>query len=138
MAKWLHRPAHPTRDFARGAVRGVSRGVADSRFPVIFSVWAPHARTVDLILGEQRIALAPLAGGYWQAEVAADTRQGYRYSIDGAAPVPDPRSRRQPDGVHGASHVVEAESLAAAAQDGSRAHREFRAVPLTQAIIYEL
>jgi maltooligosyltrehalose trehalohydrolase len=106
---------------------------------VIFSVWAPHARTLDLILGEQRFALVPLAGGYWQADVAVDTRQGYRYSIDGAAPVPDPRSRWQPDGVHGASHVVDAESLAAAAQlNGSRAHREFRAVPLTQAIIYEL
>jgi maltooligosyltrehalose trehalohydrolase len=106
---------------------------------VIFSVWAPHARTLDLILGEQRFALGPLAGGYWQGDVAADTRQGYRYSIDGAAPVPDPRSRWQPDGVHGASHVIDAESLAAAAQlNGSRAHREFRAVPWTQAIIYEL
>ena len=106
---------------------------------MIFSVWAPHARTLDLILGEQRFALAPLAGGYWQGDVAADTQQGYRYSIDGAAPVPDPRSRWQPDGVHGASHVIDAESLAAAAPlNGSRAHREFRAVPLTQAIIYEL
>jgi maltooligosyltrehalose trehalohydrolase len=106
---------------------------------VIFTVWAPHARTLDLILGERRVALAPLAGGYWQADLAADTRQGYRYSIDGAAPVPDPRSRWQPDGVHGASHVVEAESLAAAAPlKGPQAHREFRAVPLTRAIIYEL
>jgi maltooligosyltrehalose trehalohydrolase len=106
---------------------------------VIFSVWAPHARTLDLVVGEQRFALAPLADGYWQADVAVDTRQGYRYSIDGAWPVPDPRSRWQPGGVHGASHVVDAESLAAAAPlNGSRAHREFRAVPLTQAIIYEL
>lgn len=106
---------------------------------MIFSVWAPHARTLDLILGEQRFALVPLAGGYWQADVAVDTRQGYRYSIDGAAPMPDPRSRWQPDGVHGASRVVDAESLAPTAPlNGSRAHREFRAVPLTRAIIYEL
>jgi maltooligosyltrehalose trehalohydrolase len=96
---------------------------------VIFSVWAPNARSVDLVLREQRFALAPLADGYWQTEVTADTRQGYRYSIDGADPVPDPRSRWQPDGVHGASHVLEAEWLEPA---------EFRAVPLSEAIIYEL
>jgi maltooligosyltrehalose trehalohydrolase len=106
---------------------------------VIFSVWAPNARTLDLIVGEQRFALVPLAGGYWQGEFAADTRLGYRYSIDGAAPVPDPRSRWQPDGVHGASHVVDAEWLAGVARPkGSRAHREFRALPMTQAVIYEL
>jgi maltooligosyltrehalose trehalohydrolase len=112
---------------------------------VIFSVWAPNARSVDLVLMEQRFALTPLADGYWQTAVTADTRQGYRYSIDGADPVPDPRSRWQPDGVHGASHVLEAEWLKPAAsrgsashESGSRVHREFRAVPLSEAIIYEL
>jgi maltooligosyltrehalose trehalohydrolase len=102
---------------------------------VIFSVWAPNARSVDLVLSEQRFALAPLADGYWQTEVTANARRGYRYSIDGADPVPDPRSRWQPDGVHGASHVLETEWLEPAA---SREHTEFRAVPLSEAIIYEL
>jgi maltooligosyltrehalose trehalohydrolase len=112
---------------------------------VIFSVWAPNAKSVDLVLREQRFALAPLADGYWQTEVTADTRQGYRYSIDGADPVPDPRSRWQPDGVHGASHVLQAEWLGPAAsresgsrESGSRVQREFRVVPLSEAIIYEL
>jgi len=98
---------------------------------VIFSVWAPNAKCVDLVLGEQRFALEPLADGYWQADVAADTRRGYRYSIDGSAAVPDPRSRWQPEGVHGASHVIAAESLKAVP-------REFHARPLSEAIIYEL
>ena len=117
---------------------------------MIFSVWAPNARSVDLVLREQRFALAPLADGYWQTEVTADTRQGYRYSIDGADPVPDPRSRWQPDGVHGASHVLEAQWLepaasheaaspgAASPASASRAHMEFRAIPLGEAVIYEL
>jgi maltooligosyltrehalose trehalohydrolase len=96
---------------------------------MIFSVWAPNAKSVDLVLGERRFALEPLADGYWQADVAADTRRGYRYSIDGSAAVPDPRSRWQPEGVHGASHVIGAEP---------RANGEFRAVPLGEAIIYEL
>jgi maltooligosyltrehalose trehalohydrolase len=82
-------------------------------------------------MGEQRFALEPLADGYWQADVAADTRQGYRYSIDGSAAVPDPRSRWQPEGVHGASHVIAAESLKAVPRD-------FHARPLSDAIIYEL
>jgi maltooligosyltrehalose trehalohydrolase len=101
---------------------------------VIFSVWAPNAKSVDLVQGERRFALEPLADGYWQADVAADTRRGYRYSIDGSAAVPDPRSRWQPEGVHGASHVIAAEAL----QAESRVPGDFQARPLSDAIIYEL
>jgi maltooligosyltrehalose trehalohydrolase len=100
---------------------------------VIFSVWAPHAKSVDLLLGEQRIALAPASRGYWQAEVSAHAGQDYKYSLDGAAGVPDPRSRWQPAGVHGASRIPE--PLVA---DQIPVRSSFRAVPLGQAIIYEL
>ncbi|HXI49540.1 MAG TPA: alpha-amylase family glycosyl hydrolase, partial [Steroidobacteraceae bacterium] len=106
---------------------------------MIFSVWAPNAKSVDLVFGEQRFALESLADGYWQIDAAADTRQGYRYSIDGAAPVPDPRSRWQPEGVHGASHVIAAETLQAGPLEAEpRGSGEFRPVPLGEAIIYEL
>ncbi len=106
---------------------------------MIFSVWAPNAKSVDLVFGEQRFALESLADGYWQIDAAADTRQGYRYSIDGAAPVPDPRSRWQPEGVHGASHVIAAEALKAGPPEAEpRGGGEFRPVPLGEAIIYEL
>jgi maltooligosyltrehalose trehalohydrolase len=111
---------------------------------VIFSVWAPNAKSVDLVLGERRFALEPLADGYWQADVAADTRQGYRYSIDGSAAVPDPRSRWQPEGVHGASHVIAAEALRAVPpkavppEPERRVNGEFHAEPLSDAVIYEL
>jgi maltooligosyltrehalose trehalohydrolase len=106
---------------------------------VIFSVWAPNAKSVDLVFGEQRFALESLADGYWQIDAAVDTRQGYRYSIDGAAPVPDPRSRWQPEGVHGASHVIAAEALQAGPLEAEpRGSGEFRPVPLGEAIIYEL
>jgi len=104
---------------------------------VIFSVWAPNADSADLILGEQRFPLEPLADGYWQIDVAADPRQGYRYSIDGAAPMPDPRSRWQPEGVHGASHVIAAEALGPLEAE-PRGNGEFQPVPLGEAIIYEL
>jgi maltooligosyltrehalose trehalohydrolase len=111
---------------------------------VIFSVWAPNAKSVDLVLGERRFALEPLADGYWQADVAADARRGYRYSIDGSTAVPDPRSRWQPEGVHGASHVIAAEALQAVPlksvppEGEPRVNGEFRAEPLSDAVIYEL
>ena len=60
---------------------------------MIFTVWAPEAKGVDLVLGEQRIPLERLADGYWQSNVTADWSQGYFFSLDGSAPMPDPRSR---------------------------------------------
>ncbi|HEY0803106.1 MAG TPA: hypothetical protein VGD54_19885, partial [Steroidobacteraceae bacterium] len=101
---------------------------------MIFNVWAPNAKCVDLLVDEQRIALEPMADGYWQIDAVVDERRGYRYSIDRAAPLPDPRSRWQPEGVHGASHIVDAASLDGAA----RRQTDFRAVPLNEAILYEL
>jgi maltooligosyltrehalose trehalohydrolase len=101
---------------------------------VIFSVWAPQAKSVDLLLDERRIPLAPMALGYWQTDVPAHAGQNYTYSLDGAAGLPDPRSRWQPAGVHGASQVLE--PLGPDVQ--SPAHGGFRALPLHEAIIYEL
>jgi maltooligosyltrehalose trehalohydrolase len=95
---------------------------------VIFSVWAPHAKSVDLILDERRIPLASTGQGYWHADVSAQAGQDYKYSLDGASAIPDPRSRWQPAGVHGASQVLEFRP----------ARGGFRAAPLSEAVIYEL
>jgi maltooligosyltrehalose trehalohydrolase len=102
---------------------------------MIFSVWAPQAKSVDLVFATRRIALQPAGGGHWEAEAApADARDGYRFSIDGGAPLPDPRSRWQPAGVHGASQLVAPATL----RQGSGVDAGFRAKPLEQAIIYEM
>ena len=73
---------------------------------MIFSVWAPHAKSVELLLDERRIPLAAATQGYWHADVSVPAGQNYQYSLDGAAGLPDPRSRWQPAGVHGASQVL--------------------------------
>ena len=99
---------------------------------MIFSVWAPFAKSVDLLTGGRRIALQALRGGYWQVDAEAQPGQGYKFCIDGAAAVPDPRSRWQPDGVHGASHLIPE------AAPQSRLTGPFQAAPLNQAVIYEL
>jgi maltooligosyltrehalose trehalohydrolase len=99
---------------------------------MIFSVWAPSAKSVELVTPDRRVALAVDGHGYWQAEVdAAAVRAGYGYSIDGGKPLPDPRSRWQPEGVHGASHVPELRGAAALA-----AH--FQPKSLRDAVIYEM
>ena len=76
---------------------------------VRFRVWAPNARdSVAVVLDEDRLELEPEADGYWVGGadgLAAGTR--YRYSLDGGEPRPDPAARFQPEGVHGASVVID-------------------------------
>jgi maltooligosyltrehalose trehalohydrolase len=82
---------------------------------VNFEVWAPDAASVELLLGERRHPLArdPRRDGWWQAD--AGTEHGpvdYGYLIDGEGPFPDPRSRRQPSGVHGLSQTYDPAAFA--------------------------
>jgi maltooligosyltrehalose trehalohydrolase len=77
-----------------------------------YDVWAPDAARVDLVTGDTRVSLEAADGGRWvvpstaTVESAPGTR--YHYEIDGGDPLPDPRSRRQPDGVHAESAVFDA------------------------------
>jgi len=93
-----------------------------------FVVYAPDARTAELVLDPERgadaaplpgpepapppgariVALADAGDGLREAFVpgaGAGTR--YRYRLDGGPLFPDPASRRQPLGVHGPSEVVD-------------------------------
>jgi malto-oligosyltrehalose trehalohydrolase len=77
---------------------------------VRFRLWAPRAREVTLLLEDQRPRSLPMvaeADG-WFSVTTAEARPGsrYRYRVDGAD-YPDPASRHQPDGVHGASEVID-------------------------------
>ena len=86
-----------------GDLGAITRGGATR-----FRVWAPNAERVEVALPGRRVGLAREPKGYHACEVAgvaAGTR--YRFSLDGAAPLPDPASRHQPDGVHGPSAVVD-------------------------------
>lgn len=78
----------------------------------LFGVWAPAARTVDLVLpgaeGGSRLPMAQRWGGWWTLEVPG-TGHGtdYAFSADGGPARPDPRSPWQPSGVHGPSRVFD-------------------------------
>ena len=73
------------------------------------SVWAPKARQVDLITGDERrpMAVMPRRLGWWSVpeDLAPGTR--YSFSLDHGPALPDPRSLSQPDGVHGPSAIVD-------------------------------
>src|SRR5215212_10418733 len=77
-----------------------------------FRVWAPNARRVEVVLerpsGEERHALTRDDDGYHEG-VVTGARAGdrYRYALDGGQPFPDPASRSQPEGPHGASEIVD-------------------------------
>ncbi|HJQ23767.1 MAG TPA: malto-oligosyltrehalose trehalohydrolase [Blastocatellia bacterium] len=100
-----------------------------------FVVWAPHLNEVAVKLVGPHPRLMPMRRddyGYWQV-VAEDVQPGTRYVYalgDGDAR-PDPASRFQPEGVHGASAVVDHRAFEW--QD-----RDWQNVPLDELIIYEL
>ncbi|MFT4248127.1 MAG: malto-oligosyltrehalose trehalohydrolase, partial [Pseudomonas sp.] len=99
---------------------------------VHFALWAPSAREVALLLDDGRShPLAPQADGFHAALVRCAPGTRYRFRIDGAEPVPDPASRWQPEGVHGASAVLPTDGHAWTCQD-------WRGRPWQEAVIYEL
>jgi maltooligosyltrehalose trehalohydrolase len=88
---------------------------------------------VEVVMASMRVAMRADGDGYWRTELDAPSeRGGYKYSIDGGDPLPDPRSLWQPDGVHGNSHVIDASALRRLQRPG------FQAKALRDAVIYEL
>lgn len=97
-----------------------------------YAVWAPRPRTVALDLDGIIHPMSPVGGGWWSSAADVIRTPGARYGfrLDGGAPRPDPRSPRQPDGVHGLS-VVDIPRPASA--DAHWAGR-----PLAGSVLYEL
>jgi maltooligosyltrehalose trehalohydrolase len=69
-------------------------------------VWAPNAARVDLVRGDgTKIALDRDEEDWWRGGPHLDHGDRYGFALDGGPALPDPRSRWQPDGVHGLSAV---------------------------------
>ncbi|CDR05828.1 malto-oligosyltrehalose trehalohydrolase [Streptomyces iranensis] len=99
---------------------------------MLFEVWAPHAERVGLQVDGRDRPMAPDPGraGWWRAEAEAGPGTRYGFALDGGPPLPDPRSRRQPDGPEGLSAVVDHSRF--------RWEREWFGRPLPGAVLYEL
>ena len=100
-----------------------------------FTVWAPDATSVQAQLGQDRHEMAARDDGWWElpasARPSASGSVDYSYVIDGRGPFPDPRSRRQPGGVHSPSRTFDPSAYAW--QDADWTGRQ-----LAGAMIYEL
>src|SRR4051812_25163330 len=74
-----------------------------------YDVWAPSAGSVTLLLDGERHPMTPAEDGWYTVDLAADgAEHDYGYLLgDGETPRPDPRSRRQPEGVHGLSRTFD-------------------------------
>lgn len=102
-----------------------------------FDVWAPRAGRVRLAvahqdgsLREQDMDAGP--GGWWTAANTPEGEVDYGYLIDDdAVPLPDPRSRRQPGGVHGLSRTFNA-------KDHNWTDTAWKGRSLAGGVIYEL
>jgi maltooligosyltrehalose trehalohydrolase len=99
----------------------------------VFEVWAPRAGTVEVMIGKEKSALTRKGRGWWSGEVAtAGPGEDYGFVLDGMEPpLPDPRSRWQPNGVHSESRIVD--DAAFAWKDSG-----WQAPPLSSALIYEM
>jgi maltooligosyltrehalose trehalohydrolase len=93
-----------TRDAWRPRLGAVPDGEA-----VHFRVWAPAAKSVDVVLADGRVLPMTTADDHYFSRRAAGLGAGarYHYRVDGGGPFPDPASRCQPAGVHGPSLVVD-------------------------------
>lgn len=78
-----------------------------------FCVWAPRPKKVEVVLeagpgAPAALQLNPQAGGYFSGLVPqAAEGTCYRFRLNDADCFPDPASRYQPNGPHGASQVVD-------------------------------
>lgn len=96
-------------------------------------VWAPAARRVELVRGDgERVDLAPGPGGWWSdTGLRLAAGEEYAFALDGGPPLPDPRARAQPRGVHGPSAVVDLGAL-------RWTDAGWRPPPLGAGVVYEL
>lgn len=105
---------------------------------VYFRVWAPASKKVTVIHGKDAELASPVrtplkaeTGGYWSALVPeAEAGMHYRYELESGS-FPDPASRFQPQGPHGASRIIDPSAFAWSDQDWKGVSREGQ-------VIYEM
>ena len=84
-------------------------------------VWAPDAQhlTLHLTQEDRELAMVPLResgdreveDGWWVSPEPLEPGTRYLLAVDDQPPFPDPRTRRQPEGVHGPSEIVDLSSF---------------------------
>jgi len=96
-----------------------------------FRVWAPKADKLAVALEKRTNPLMSEGDGYFSGTVNCGAGARYKFQINDGDAFPDPASRFQPDGPHGASCVIDTFSF-----KWTDANR--RGVKLAGQIIYEM
>ncbi|MCC3770118.1 malto-oligosyltrehalose trehalohydrolase [Streptomyces sp. UNOC14_S4] len=99
---------------------------------MLFEVWAPRAERVALYAEGEAYAMErdPARDGWWRCAAPGADGTRYGFALDGGPVLPDPRSRRQPDGPDGLGAVVDFTAFPPL--------RKGPGVPLSDAVLYEL
>lgn len=100
----------------------------------LYDVWAPRPSKVRLLLDGEIHTMTREEDGWWRAPHDLDRGAGHRYGFlldDSETALPDPRSLRQPDGVHAPSESYDPGAFAWT--DSAWAGRQ-----LAGAVVYEL
>ena len=84
-----------------------------------------------MVLGGQFFDMTSDGGGWFAVEADATAGDDYGFSLDGADPLPDPRSQWQPEGPHGLSRFVDHSAF-------TWTDALWKGAPLASAVIYEL
>lgn len=89
-------------------VHSMPFGVALDLHGATFSLWAPTAGDVTLVVDGREIAM-PQAKEGWRRVRVRDVQAGarYRFRLSDGLMVPDPASRHQPEDAHGPSEVID-------------------------------
>jgi maltooligosyltrehalose trehalohydrolase len=111
-------------------------GAVPSRHGVRFRAWAAGASRVQLHLHDGAAAgvhpLGQPAEGLFETWIeGAAPGDRYTYVLQDGAPLPDPASRFQPDGVHGPSQVVDPTVF-------TWTDRQWQSRPARELVVYEL
>jgi maltooligosyltrehalose trehalohydrolase len=98
-----------------------------------FTLWAPLIQQVALhiVAPIERIIPLHCEDGYWQGTVEVEPDSLYFYQLEGERDCADPASQSQPQGVHGASAVVDQGAFA-------WTDDQWTGIPLAEMVIYEL
>jgi len=96
-----------------------------------FALWAPNARSMDLVIREGLlIEMEEGDAGWFSASADAPPGTNYRFRLPDGLEVPDPASRAQDGGVHGWSVVR-------CSDDYTWRNTDWRGRPWEEAMIYE-
>jgi maltooligosyltrehalose trehalohydrolase len=102
----------------------------------ILRVWAPGAKRLGALIGQRRLEMekeGSNARGWWRLKTR-ELAPGADYAFfvdDDEEPIPDPRSRFQPHGIHGVSRIIDDRTFV-------WTDESFEAPALSDAVIYEL